>query len=104
MTRHQDAVSARDQLESFHIDQMRLHTHWGVGFGPRDCSDYHTGVSIITIELLTAADRKWLLTAEYGGTGGRRIAPGMVVEEPDIQLGAGLSSKSISRRVCHTLP
>ena len=42
---------------------------------------------------LTDADRKWMLTAEYGGTGGKPIEGGMVVEEPDIEIGAGVSSK-----------
>jgi len=34
-----------------------------------------------------------MLTAEYGGTGGEPIQSGMVVEEPDIEIGAGVSSK-----------
>ena len=34
-----------------------------------------------------------MLTAEYGGTGGRAIEGGMVMEEPDIEIGAGVSSK-----------
>ena len=34
-----------------------------------------------------------MLTAEYGGTGGKQNEPGMVVEEPDIEIGAGVSSK-----------
>lgn len=34
-----------------------------------------------------------MLTAEYGGTGGEPIKGGMVVEEPDIEIGAGVSSK-----------
>lgn len=54
---------------------------------------------MIPIERLTEADRKWMLTAEYGGTGGRPIESGMVVEEPDIEIGAGVSSKAISRRI-----
>jgi hypothetical protein len=66
-----------------------------VGFGPRDCSDYQTGISIIPIERLTDADRKWMLTAEYGGTGGKQIEGGLVVEEPDIEIGAGVSSKGM---------
>lgn len=68
-------------------------TKWGVGFGPRDCSDYQTGVSIIPTYRLTDADRKWMVSAEYGGTGGKPIQEGMVVEEPDIEIGAGVSSK-----------
>lgn len=64
-----------------------------MGFGPRDCSDYQTGISIIPIDRLTDADRKWMLTAEYGGTGGKEIESGLVVEEPDIEIGAGVSSK-----------
>lgn len=74
-------------------------TRWGVGFGPRDCCDYENGVSVIPISRLTEADRKWLLTAEYGGTGGAPIETGICVEEPDIEIGAGVSSKAISRRV-----
>lgn len=34
-----------------------------------------------------------MLSAEYGGTGGKAIEPGIVVEEPDIEIGAGVSSK-----------
>ncbi|KAE8348249.1 hypothetical protein BDV28DRAFT_101551 [Aspergillus coremiiformis] len=99
MISRQDAVSARDGMESYKSGDMQLRTRWGVGFGPRDCSDYQTGISIIPIERLTEADRKWMLTAEYGGTGGRPIESGMVVEEPDIEIGAGVSSKAISRRI-----
>lgn len=40
-----------------------------------------------------------MLSAEYGGTGGRPIESGMIVEEPDIEIGAGVSSKAISRRI-----
>ena len=42
---------------------------------------------------------KWLLTAEYGGTGGQKVEGGMVLEEPDIEIGAGVSSKAMSKRV-----
>jgi protein NRD1 len=68
-----------------------------VGFGPTQCANYQTGMSTIPLDLLTDADRKWLLTAEYGGTGGQPIATGMVVEEPDIEIGAGPSSKGKHR-------
>jgi protein NRD1 len=94
MISREDAVSAQ-----FRSGETQLRTRWGVGFGPRDCSDYQTGISVIPIERLTNADRKWLLTADYGGTGSRPIEFGMVVEEPDIEIGAGLSSKAISRRI-----
>jgi len=40
-----------------------------------------------------------MLTAPYGGSGGRPIVSGMCVEEPDIEIGAGVSSKAISRRM-----
>jgi protein NRD1 len=36
------------------------------------------------------------LTAEYGGTGGKALEEGMVIEEPDIEIGAGVSSKGES--------
>ena len=48
---------------------------------------------MIPISRLTDADRKWVLTAEYGGTGGVPLQEGMVIEEPDIEIGAGVSSK-----------
>lgn len=84
----------------FHIKLIpALQTRWGVGFGPRDCSDYQTGISIIPIHKLTDADRKWMLTAPFGGSGGRPIVTGLCVEEPDIEIGAGVSSKAISRRM-----
>ncbi|KAI9041705.1 Nrd1 complex RNA-binding subunit [Aspergillus affinis] len=99
MIGREDAIRARDGMESYRSGEMQLRTRWGVGFGPRDCSDYQTGISIIPIDRLTEADRKWMLTAEYGGTGGVPIDAGMVVEEPDIEIGAGVSSKAISRRI-----
>ncbi|KAA8647556.1 hypothetical protein EYZ11_007009 [Aspergillus tanneri] len=99
MISRQDAINAREGMESYKSGDMQLRTRWGVGFGPRDCSDYQTGISIIPVERLTEADRKWMLTAEYGGTGGRQIESGMIVEEPDIEIGAGVSSKAISRRI-----
>lgn len=40
-----------------------------------------------------------MVTAEYGGTGGKPITEGMIVEEPDIEIGAGVSSKGM-----HTSP
>lgn len=40
-----------------------------------------------------------MLNAEYGGSGGKPIESGMVVEEPDIEIGQGVSSKAISRRM-----
>ncbi|KAI1471530.1 uncharacterized protein F4812DRAFT_414430 [Daldinia caldariorum] len=94
MVTRRDAVNAKEAMES-----STFRTRWGVGFGPRDCSDYQTGISVIPISKLTEADRKWMLTAEYGGSGGRPIETGMVVEEPDIEIGAGVSSKAISRRM-----
>jgi protein NRD1 len=54
---------------------------------------------VIPIHKLTEADRKWMLTAPYGGSGGRPIVHGLCVEEPDIEIGAGVSSKAISRRM-----
>jgi protein NRD1 len=35
------------------------------------------------------------VTAEYGGTGGQPLESGMVLEEPDIEIGAGVSSKGM---------
>ncbi|KAL5395261.1 hypothetical protein PMIN04_001149 [Paraphaeosphaeria minitans] len=97
-----DALAAKAGMDSTQdpnaLSKARQ-TRWGVGFGPRDCSDYNTGVSVIPISRLTDADRKWVLTAEYGGTGGVPLEEGMVIEEPDIEIGAGVSSKAISRRV-----
>jgi protein NRD1 len=121
MINRTDAVNARAGMETHKSGDMQLRvrissacrlnitshalitlqTRWGVGFGPRDCSDYQTGISVIPVERLTEADRKWMLTAEYGGTGGRPIESGMVVEEPDIEIGAGVSSKGLSCSVSY---
>lgn len=94
MITRKDAVAAKEAMEN-----SQYRTRWGVGFGPRDCSDYSSGISVIPINKLTEADRKWMLTAEWGGSGGQAIESGMVVEEPDIEIGAGVSSKAISRRM-----
>ncbi|KAL9102874.1 MAG: hypothetical protein Q9163_002026 [Psora crenata] len=99
MISRQDAITAKKGMERYKNQEMQLRTRWGVGFGPRDCSDYSTGISVIPLHKLTDADRKWMLTAEYGGTGGKNLEGGMVVEEPDIEIGAGVSSKAISRRM-----
>lgn len=40
-----------------------------------------------------------MLSAEYGGTGGAPVEWGMIVEEPDIEIGAGVSSKAMGRRI-----
>ncbi|EAT91390.2 hypothetical protein SNOG_01741 [Parastagonospora nodorum SN15] len=91
-----DAVHAKegmDNLQDAVAQSKARQTRWGVGFGPRDCSDYQSGISVIPISRLTDADRKWALTAEHGGTGGRPLEGGMVLEEPDIEIGAGVSSK-----------
>ncbi|KAF2711117.1 hypothetical protein K504DRAFT_376636 [Pleomassaria siparia CBS 279.74] len=102
MVNREYAVAAKEGMDNTQDPNAKAkarQTRWGVGFGPRDCSDYQTGISVIPISRLTDADRKWVLTAEYGGTGGRPIEGGMVMEEPDIEIGAGVSSKAISRRV-----
>ncbi|EOO00060.1 putative nrd1 protein [Phaeoacremonium minimum UCRPA7] len=99
MYTRKDAMSAKEGMEDSRSTDMQLRTRWGVGFGPRDCSDYQTGISVIPISKLTEADRKWMLTAPYGGSGGKPIVTGLVVEEPDIEIGAGVSSKAISRRM-----
>lgn len=67
--------------------------NWAVGFGPTKFADYKMGESTLPIDVLTDADKKWMVTAEFGGTGGLEIQEGMVVEEPDIEIGAGPSSK-----------
>ena len=97
-----DAVAARDGMEKNKDPDVLAkarQTKWGVGFGPRECCDYSSGVSTIPIDALTDADNKWVLSAEFGGTGGRPIESGLVFEEPDIEIGAGVSSKAMSRRV-----
>ncbi|KAI5841915.1 hypothetical protein DFP73DRAFT_574143 [Morchella snyderi] len=98
MLTRDDAVKARAGMETYRADNMTIRTRWGVGYGPRDCSDYQTGISIIPIDRLTDADQRWMVSAEYGGTGGKPLVGGMVVEEPDIEIGQGVSSKAISKR------
>ena len=105
MTTRTHALSAKAGMERMQATNDRevmniaRQTKWGVGFGPRECCDYAKGESIIPIHKLTDADMKWLLTAEYGGTGGQKVEGGMVLEEPDIEIGAGVSSKAMSKRV-----
>lgn len=91
---------AENVLMNFNLDgSYPLRTRWGVGFGPRDCCDYQNGFSIIPIQRLTDADRKWSVAAQWGGTSGQPLTSGMVIEEPDIMVGDGVSSKAISQRV-----
>ncbi|KAF1997178.1 hypothetical protein P154DRAFT_441659 [Amniculicola lignicola CBS 123094] len=96
MVNRVDACAAKEGMDKL-TDTSALakarQTRWGVGFGPRDCSDYNSGISVIPISRLTDADRKWVVNAEFGGTGGRPLEAGMVLEEPDIEIGAGVSSK-----------
>lgn len=104
MTTRAHALTAKSGMEKLqsandrHVMHVARQTKWGVGFGPRECCDYQRGESVIPIWKLTEADMKWLLTAEYGGTGGRKVESGMVLEEPDIEIGAGVSSKAMSKR------
>ncbi|KAK5727880.1 hypothetical protein LTR17_012423 [Elasticomyces elasticus] len=108
MTTRNHALSAKAGMEDLQNknDREVMHaarqTKWGVGFGPRECCNYTIGESIIPISKLTDADVKWLMTAEYGGTGGKPLEGGMVLEEPDIEIGAGVSSKAMSKRVLPT--
>lgn len=105
MTTRQAALIAKAAMEDMQqkndrdVMNVARQTKWGVGFGPRECCDYQRGESVIPIHKLTDADVKWLLTAEYGGTGGKELHGGMVLEEPDIEIGAGVSSKAMSKRV-----
>lgn len=100
MATRADAVSAKTAMETMrdpYVLGKARQTKWGVGFGPRECCDYATGISVIPIDTLTDADHKWMVSAEFGGTGGRPIESGLVVEEPDIEIGAGVSSKGASQ-------
>ncbi|KAK9365867.1 hypothetical protein V1509DRAFT_655161 [Lipomyces kononenkoae] len=94
-----DAELIKATMETYTEDDVTLRCRWGVGFGPRDCCDYASGVSTIPIDRLTEADKRWVTTADFGGTGGRPLEPGLMVEEPDIEIGAGVSSKAISKRM-----
>ncbi|KAL0258669.1 hypothetical protein SLS55_006169 [Diplodia seriata] len=98
MANRTDSVQAKLGMEKEKNPQVlnkARQTRWGVGFGPRECSDYSTGISVIPIDRLTEADRKWVVTSEYGGTGGRALETGLVIEEPDIEIGTGVSSKGM---------
>lgn len=91
---------AEQVITSFNKDNsMPLRTRWGVGFGPRDCCNYQHGVSIIPIQRLTDADKTWVVHAQWGGTGGQPLLSGMVIDEPDIEIGAGISSKAMSKKM-----
>jgi len=105
MTTRNYALAAKAGMEELQnrndreVMSVARQTKWGVGFGPRECCNYTTGESVIPLGKLTEADIKWLMTAEYGGTGGKTLEGGMVLEEPDIEIGAGVSSKAMSKRV-----
>lgn len=91
---------AENALLNFNKDgSLPLRTRWGVGFGPRDCCDYQHGFSIIPLQRLTDADKKWSLNAQWGGTGGQPLNNGITFEEPDIVVGEGVSSKAISQKM-----
>ncbi|GEQ70777.1 hypothetical protein JCM33374_g4456 [Metschnikowia sp. JCM 33374] len=91
---------AEQVIQSFNKDgSLPLRTRWGVGFGPRDCCNYQHGISIIPIQRLTEADRTWVVSAQWGGTGGVPLESGMVIDEPDIEIGTGVSSKAMSRKM-----
>lgn len=93
-------AEAEQVIQSFNKDgALPLRTRWGVGFGPRDCCNYQHGISIIPIERLTDADRQWVVQAQWGGTGGQPLMSGMVVDEPDIEIGTGISSKAMSKKM-----
>ncbi|KTW26129.1 hypothetical protein T552_03023 [Pneumocystis carinii B80] len=99
MYKRKDAEAACANLETIIHGDVIIRTKWGVGFGPRDCSNYTIGISLIPLRRLTEADRRWCVSAGWGGTGGRPLEGGFVMEEPDIEIGAGVSSKLISRRL-----
>ncbi|SCU96814.1 LADA_0H02894g1_1 [Lachancea dasiensis] len=91
---------AENVLHNFNKDgSSPLRTRWGVGFGPRDCCDYQHGYSVIPLHRLTDADKKWSVSAEWGGTGGQTLQSGLAFEEPDIVVGEGVSSKAISQKM-----
>lgn len=91
---------AEQVITSFNKDNsLPLRTRWGVGFGPRDCCNYQHGISIIPIQRLTDADKAWVVKAQWGGTGGQPLQSGMVIDEPDIEIGSGISSKAMSKKM-----
>lgn len=94
-------AEAEQIIQAFSVSHASgLRARWGVGFGPRDCCNYQTGVSTIPIQRLTDADRKWIVQAEWGGTTpDLELQPGLFIEEPDIEVGHGISSKSISKKM-----
>lgn len=96
----QEAEVTKDRCEEERsAGRLSLRARWGVGFGPRECCEYETGISIIPLSKLTEADKRWTVEAEYGGTGGLPLESGLCIEEPDIEIGAGVSSKAISQRM-----
>lgn len=91
---------AEQVIQLFNKDgSLPLRTRWGVGFGPRDCCNYQHGISIIPIQRLTDADRSWVVLAQWGGTGGQPLQSGVVIDEPDIEIGTGILSKAMSKKM-----
>lgn len=93
-------AEADQVIQAFSVSHPSgLRARWGVGFGPRDCCDYQHGYSIIPMHRLTDADKKWSVSAQWGGTSGQPLVTGIVFEEPDIIVGEGVSSKAISQKM-----
>ncbi|CAG8489970.1 2342_t:CDS:2 [Funneliformis mosseae] len=92
------AAAAR-ALRGVRMKVRSLKVRWGVGFGPKDCFEFPSGESLIPLNRLTETDRKWLVTSKCGGTGGRPVVGGVVVEEPDIIIGEGFSSGSANKKI-----
>ncbi|MCJ1239765.1 hypothetical protein MMC14_007763 [Varicellaria rhodocarpa] len=88
MISQEEAMVAKEGMEHHNSTDVQLRVHSMI----LDLTE----IGIIPIERLTDADLKWLLTTDYGGTDGKPVESGLVVEEPDI--GTGISSKAWRQR------
>lgn len=61
--------------------------------------DQSIGEMVVPIFRLTASDIQNIKTSEIGGTGGRALKSGDVIEEPNVKLGTGLGSRPLSARL-----
>ncbi|ANB13511.1 Nrd1 complex RNA-binding subunit [Sugiyamaella lignohabitans] len=94
-----DAATAKAKVDELNSKgRSSLRPRWGAGFGPRDCCDFPTGVSVIPLNRLSDSDLRWAATASNGGTGGYPLKEFMCIEEPDIAIGSGNRSQNNDSR------
>lgn len=85
MFTREEAETAQQQLQGALIDNsILIKVGWGAGFGPKDGFDFVSGDSVIPIDSMKDQEKKWVYSTKRGGG---PLESGMVMEEPDVQIG-----------------